>query len=389
MHTAMRIFGKLTGFFISAVLTMLACFFCYCTSAQTCTSTVKPSINVSTNSTLTCAGKLVTFTATATNAGANPSFQWKVNNINAGINSSVFETTTLNNGDVVSCVVTADPTFLCATPTKAASFGISMQVSSALPPSISIVASANNVCPGIPIIFTASTQNTSSTLFYQWKLNEANISTDSFAYKNSSLENNDVVYCVLVDSSSCSVDPIASNKITVGINNLPSIIINPSDTSVAAGSTVKLNAVVTGTLSSYSWQPPENVSDPSSLSTITKPILSATNYFFNAVSTDGCLLNEKVTINILHELIMPNAFTPNGDGHNDVFKIPANTNVALQEFSIYNRWGNKVFSTDNVSRGWDGNVNGVKQAMGEYIYIIKGTGSKGKIVARGTFILVR
>ena len=86
---------------------------------------------------------------------------------------------------------------------------------------------------------------------------------------------------------------------------------------------------------------------------------------------------------------MPNAFTPNGDGHNDVFKIPANTNVALQEFSIYNRWGNKVFSTDNVSRGWDGNVNGVKQAMGEYIYIIKGTGSKGKIVARGTFILVR
>jgi len=390
MHTTMRIFGKLTGFFICTAVTILACFSYTITFSQTCTGPIlQPSINIATKSTYICTGETVSFVATVTNAGNSPTYQWKVNGISAGTNSDTFTTASLQNGNVVSCVLTVDPLLVCANPKKVASFGFAMNVSPSVPPSISITASANNVCPGTPIIFTAATQNTSSSLSYQWKLNEVNTGSDSIAYKNNTFENNDEVYCVLVDSNSCSTEPVASNKIAVGIKSLPSITMNPSDTSVVPGSIVKLNVEVGGVLSSYNWQPPESVSSADSLSTFTKPILSATNYFFNAVSSDGCSISKKITINILHSLIMPNAFTPNGDGHNDVFKIPSSTNISLQEFSIYNRWGNKVFSTNNVGQGWDGNVNGVKQAMGEYIYVVKGIGANGKIIATGSFILVR
>jgi len=349
----------------------------------------KPSISIATDASYICKGSNVIFTSTVQNAGSNPVYQWKINGVNAGTDSSSFSTSSLNNGDVVNCVLTADPSLPCALPKTASSYGVSMTVSDAIAPSISIAASANNICPGTLVTFTATTQNASSSISYQWKLDNATVGNDSTNYSSNSLVDGDEIYCKLTDSSGCAKNPVPSEKIVMTIASLPVITINPIDTFVAVGSQVKLNANISGTVSSYAWQPSQSLTNSSSLSPVTQPVLANTNYFLNVITRDGCSASKEITIKILGDAIMPNAFTPNGDGHNDLFKIPANSNINLREFSIYNRWGNKVFSTNNIGNGWDGNINGKKQDSGVYVYVINGTSANGNVVYKGSFVLIR
>jgi gliding motility-associated-like protein len=173
------------------------------------------------------------------------------------------------------------------------------------------------------------------------------------------------------------------------VKNLPEVIIHPIDTFVAPGSQVVLYANISGTVSSYEWQPSQNLSNSFSLSVITQPLSMSTNYFFNIVTNDGCAVSKELTIGILGNVVMPNAFTPNGDGHNDVFRIPPNTYINLKDFSIYNRWGSKVFSTADAGKGWDGTVNGSKQDAGVYIYVINGSDKNGKLIYKGSVLLIR
>lgn len=95
-------------------------------------------------------------------------------------------------------------------------------------------------------------------------------------------------------------------------------------------------------------------------------------------------------VNCLPRLFIPNAFTPNGDGRNDVFLIKGST-VASFTLYIYDRWGNLVFSTNSLDEGWDGNVNGQPAPTGVYVYSIIATGFESEEVLRerGSFSLIR
>jgi gliding motility-associated-like protein len=68
-------------------------------------------------------------------------------------------------------------------------------------------------------------------------------------------------------------------------------------------------------------------------------------------------------------LYVPSAFTPNGDGKNDTFK--ALGVVADYSMEIFNRWGERVFTTNNLQSGWDGNYKGVIQPNGMFVYLIR------------------
>ena len=69
-------------------------------------------------------------------------------------------------------------------------------------------------------------------------------------------------------------------------------------------------------------------------------------------------------------LYIPNAFTPNADGLNEVFRIPPTNFYRLNSFQIYNRWGELIFSTSDIKQGWDGNYKGLQQPTGIYTYAI-------------------
>ncbi len=90
--------------------------------------------------------------------------------------------------------------------------------------------------------------------------------------------------------------------------------------------------------------------------------------------------NKSASINVLAicdaPIYIPNAFTPNKDRLNEVFRVPPTDNFQLNSFNIYNRWGELIFNTTNIKEGWDGNFKGIQQASGIYTYIIKLTSLK-------------
>lgn len=90
------------------------------------------------------------------------------------------------------------------------------------------------------------------------------------------------------------------------------------------------------------------------------------------------------------DLMIPNAFSPNGDGNNDIFRILNITNQTLIEFKIFNRWGTFVFETQDPKKGWDGKYKGADQPIGVYGYIIRIVYPEGvENTYKGTVTLIR
>lgn len=116
-------------------------------------------------------------------------------------------------------------------------------------------------------------------------------------------------------------------------------------------------------------------------------------YVVMLIVTDGvCSDTAYVTIEVVGEsvFIIPNVFTPNGDGNNDFFTVEAE-NIESIDGEIFNRWGEKMFSWNNINGAWDGKtLSGKDCPDGTYFFIIKAVGVDGKeYMETGTFSLIR
>jgi uncharacterized protein (TIGR02145 family) len=175
------------------------------------TMTVNPllpvSVNVAPSLNPVCAGTSVTFTATPTNGGLLPSYQWKVNSINVGTNSSTYSYIPAN-GDLVSCILTSSAT--CTTNNPASSIQYPVSVSPNLPAGITIAASSNPFCPGSSVTFNATPINGGTTPTYQWKVNGVNAGTNSATFTYNPV-NNDSVRCVMTSDLGCVTGNPASS----------------------------------------------------------------------------------------------------------------------------------------------------------------------------------
>ncbi|HRP89570.1 MAG TPA: gliding motility-associated C-terminal domain-containing protein [Edaphocola sp.] len=124
----------------------------------------------------------------------------------------------------------------------------------------------------------------------------------------------------------------------------------------------------------YTWLPTEKFVDPTMQYPTTLPVTESGYYYVTGIDKYGCKDTAAVYLNVKFpdDPQMPNAFTPNGDGKNDVFSIPNGKYQKLQKFEIYNRWGKRVFYTHNPLNGWDGvdENNGKPCEQGVYMYII-------------------
>ena len=86
---------------------------------------------------------------------------------------------------------------------------------------------------------------------------------------------------------------------------------------------------------------------------------------------------------------MPSAFTPNGDGMNDRFKIFP-VGISELDFKVINRWGQVVYTSKNALDGWDGTVNSNPQPAGTYVWMIIAKALDGTVIKkRGTMVLIR
>ena len=204
-----------------------------------------------------CEGTSVTYTAVAMNGGIHPVYQWKVNGVNSGSNSSVFILTP-SDGDVISCDFLSDE--ICATGNPATSNTILMTVFPNLPVSISISANpAGPVYAGTLVTYSANPVNEGSTPVYQWKVNNINAGTDNAIFNYIPVDG-DVITCVLLSNINCPIgNPALSNSIAMIVNPYRTVVVSidavPAG-AVCAGSVVTYTAtpVNGGTMPSYQWQ---------------------------------------------------------------------------------------------------------------------------------------
>ncbi len=117
-------------------------------------------------------------------------------------------------------------------------------------------------------------------------------------------------------------------------------------------------------------------------------------YYVNVLDAKGCGLWDSVYINpgeCCSELFIPNAFSPNGDGKNDEFRVVTTAGIDLLQFEIFNRWGQRVWDTYTYHQGWDGRFAGDDAATGTYYYVYRYrciTDGK-EYIRKGDIILVR
>lgn len=157
----------------------------------------------------------------------------------------------------------------------------------------------------------------------------------------------------------------------------------PHDTSICSYATLVINAKPG--LGNYSWS---NNAITSSI-TIDKPGA----YWLQATDDNGCVGKEFVTVSLkdcTQGFYTPNAFTPNNDGKNDVFKPMIFGNVVHYSFVVYNRFGQKVFESTDSSRGWDGRFRSMNSPADTFVWICSYQFAGEKIEnKKGTVMLVR
>jgi gliding motility-associated-like protein len=195
------------------------------------------------------------------------------------------------------------------------------------------------------------------------------------------------VYVIVTDANGCKDTAFY----TVSSPGALPVAMAGVDTSILLGNSVQLDGSNSIHATSYHWSPGVTLSD----STIVNPIAtpdSTTAYVLTVIDANGCEGHDTVIVLVDNTpiIVLPNAFTPNADAQNDLF-IPHTKGVdKLLEFTIYNRWGEVVFTTTDLTAGWDGNYKGAPQEMGTYVYAVRAIMKDGTNKNfKGNFMLIR
>ena len=196
-----------------------------------------------------------------------------------------------------------------------------------------------------------------------------------------------LISAVYTDASGCT----ATDTVSVDIEPIP-VVDAGEDSLIYAGNTYTLNPqIVSGNPSgSYLWSPPLYLS----CTDCTNPIAAPREemlYVLTFSSSTGCDASDSVRIRVRNDFafFLPNAFTPDGDGNNDLLLAYGN-GVIQFSLKVFNRTGEKVFETTNLQTGWDGTYRGQNAPQAVYVYEAKVTfASQRTEYFRGSLSLLR
>ena len=255
----------------------------------------KPVVTITPNFYSSCAGAELSYTAKAENEGANPVYTWFVNDIDQHVSIAEFKSSSLATGDKITCTVTNVDA--CAPVTSDPSPPSSLSADAAVTTSVKVFpAFAGPACPGTLLSFKAITMNVQAdgNPIYQWQVNGHNAGFNRADFSSTSLMDGDMLTCTVTSGGKCIANPVTTSD---------AILIT-------------------------------------------------------ARSAGEC------------DIVIPNTFTPNGDGVNDLWDIPILTNYPNSLISIFNRYGNLVYQSIGYSKPWDGTSKGKALPAGTYYYIV-------------------
>lgn len=202
------------------------------------------------------------------------------------------------------------------------------------------------ICEGKSIILDATCPNCT----YIWQDNSTLPTFTASATGN---------YSVTATRNGCST----LDNIDLNIIPLPVVNLGP-DTSICIGEKILLDVSRPG--GKYLWQ------DQTSSARYTVENFGT---YWVEVTMNGCTNRDEIYVANSYlcscPVFLPNAFSPNGDLRNDVFKLVNANYIELMQFSVYNRWGEEVFGTKNATIGWEGNYKGSACEVGTYVYVVR------------------
>ncbi len=230
-------------------------------------------------------------------------------------------------------------------------------------------------------LINAGASGGTSPYFYIWSNDSVSQIIRNLSAGNYRVTVTDKRGCTSVDSAS-----IANTSLPVAVASA-----QPSD--IVAGSTAELSG---NGGSSFQWLPGLTVTCSSCPNTQANP-LQTTTYTLVVTDNFGCSDTAKVTVTVKpacigneSDVFVANVFSPNGDGKNDVIKIEGNGLTAIS-WSIFDRWGNLLFYSEDQANGWDGTSGGKAMGNGTYIYILQATCIKTQqeFTVKGTISILK
>ena len=296
---------------------------CTTTSTVVVANTGAPVVTLQSSSNISCFGGTTgTATVNATGGSAPYTYAWSPSGGNAatasGLSAGTYTVTvTGSNGCVQTQTLTlTQPTAMAVTTTSSPE--------DCGDGSGSAVAGTSGGTPGYTYVWSNSSTNDTIS----------NLSAGTYTV-------------TVTDANGCT------STSTVAVINTGSATANAgTSVTIIAGQTAQLTG--TGGLT-YSWSPSATLSCATCANPIANPTVTTT-YTLTVMDANGCSATDTVTVYVdisCGELYFPNAFSPNGDGQNDVLYVRGNCIKAL-DLQIYNRWGERVFETTDPGFGWDG-----------------------------------
>jgi gliding motility-associated-like protein len=329
-------------------------------------------------------------------------------NINAGLDTAIClgQSITLNAtggsaytwlapNSTLSCINCPNPT---ATPTVTTLYNVrgisavgcsvddSIRIT-VVQPSTVVAPPSDSLCQGLGIqLFATGTQ------LYSWSpttgLNNP-LSASPIARPTST-----TTYVVTgSDYKRCFV---TSDSVTISVFPYPVFDLG-QDTTITVGSSVPFNPISSTDIVSIKWSPVTGLSCTDCPNPIAKP-KQKTTYTATVTNNGGCITNEEITIYVIctnENIFIPNTFSPNNDGMNDVFYPRGRGLAQIKSIKVFSRWGQQVFQNTNFvandpSKGWDGTFKGQLLPPDVYVYMVEIICENNEIITlKGDIMLVR
>jgi gliding motility-associated-like protein len=333
------------------------------TNPITVLATKTPRVTVSADATSICEGMPVKFSAAYTDGGLQPHFQWLKNNEKVGNDMPTYTASDIAHNEVIECILFSNEA--CAIDQSPKSNLIQMAVARSGDIEIG---DKLTICAGMEASFNI----TAGYASYLW--NDGSAGT-SFKTKSEGL-----VWLKATDACGRSFDDSA-----VVVVIPPSTHFLPDNLEMCSYDKIQVRSSTS--FQSYLW----NGATGARVFAVEVP----GTYRLAGTDTHGCVSFDTVVVSLKQNCLargiyVPNAFTPQRNGKNDVFKPKVIGTMKAYQFAVFNRYGQIVFETKDVAKGWNGQLNSADQNSNVYIWYCKYQIDDAPArIEKGTVLLMR
>lgn len=244
---------------------------------------------------------------------------------------------------------------------------------------------SHDVCVNDPVTMTPKQQDAS----YKWSLDGPVISDNTYTGPfKLSWNTSGIKYLSLLLSTKNGCT--SEYKYSMVVHDYPTAAIKDLNSQQCVGDTIKMQAARDSSYN-YDWSPSNYFIDNNS-DTVHMRVAGTGFIFLRAFNKWGCTDFDTsfISTGACCNAILPDAFTPNGDGRNDVFRVVTGGEHQVLMFVVKNRWGKTLFTTTDQYTGWDGTYHNQKQDYGMYFYFLKYKCQDGtELEKKGSFLLIR